>query len=136
MRLSARWAGPGFVAEWHGQRQLAVGRPPELFGQAGVMKLAHGMPMHAIQILPLIALGLRLFGVDEQSRLGSVCSACTGFFGLTAFGMLQTFTGRDRFDLTALSACVLVVSTMLLGLPAVTAAHGLIRSRRRPPQAN
>ncbi|MHB8901309.1 MAG: hypothetical protein ACYC6Y_21380 [Thermoguttaceae bacterium] len=56
----------GFVSELHGERQLVLGMPPGVYGDAGVMKFAHGMPMHAIQVLPLIAFGLSLTRLEEN----------------------------------------------------------------------
>lgn len=56
----------GFVSELHGERQLMLGKPPDIYGDGGEMKFAHGMPMHAIQVLPLIAFGLSLTRLDKN----------------------------------------------------------------------
>jgi hypothetical protein len=121
----------GFVAEVHGEGRIAADEPPEQFGEAGVMQFAHGMPMHAIQLLLLlVALGLWLLGVDEACRSRSLVFACVGFYGLTVFAMLQTFSGRARLELKPPSAPMLGLSAALLALPAVTAAAHLLAVRR------
>ena len=112
----------GFAAELHGERQLVLGKPPGNYGDAGVMKFAHGMPMHAIQVLPLLAFGLSLARLDEDQRCKSVLSACIGFWGLTIYAAIQTFSGRPRFDMTAFSAMLLTASACLLAVPFLTAA--------------
>jgi hypothetical protein len=112
----------GFVSELHGERQLLQDKSPDIYGDAGVMKFAHGMPMHAIQVLPLIAFGLSLVGLDENQRYKSVLSASIGFWGLAAYAAIQTFSGRSRFDMTAFSAIVLIMSACMLAVPFLAAA--------------
>lgn len=121
----------GFVSELHGEGQIVLGKPPDTYGDAGVMKFAHGMPMHAIQILPLIAFGLSLLGLKEGQRYKSVLSACIGFSGLTAYAAIQTFSGRSRFDTTTSSAMWLIASACLLAVPFLTAAMTAFRSISR-----
>jgi len=121
----------GFVSELHGERQLLQDKSPYIYGDAGVMKFAHGMPMHAIQVLPLIAFGLSLVGLDEYRRYKSVLSASIGFWGLAAYAAIQTFSGRSRFDMTAFSAIVLIMSACMLAVPFLTAAMTAFRRPSR-----
>ena len=121
----------GFVSELHGERQHLQGKPPHIYGNAGVMKFAHGMPMHAIQVLPLIAFGLSLLGLGEDRRYKRVLSACIGSCGFAAFAAIQTFSGRSRFDTTAFSAVLLTVSACLLAVPFLTAAMTTFRRTSR-----
>ena len=62
----------GFVLVAYGNRQLAAGYPPEKFGPAGVMKFPHGMPLHAIQFLPMLAWLMRRIGVMQTTRVWGI----------------------------------------------------------------
>ena len=107
----------GFVQVVHGNRQIAQGLPPEIFGEAGVMKFMHGAPMHAIQILPILAWTLKRMNMAEDQRLRAVACTLASVVGLTIFSLLQTFTGRARFDIWWMSGIVLLLSVGLLMVP-------------------
>lgn len=104
----------GFVQAIYGNQQISKGLPPEIFGKAGVMKFMHGVPMHAIQMLPILAWALKKLGVDEQHRLRAVICALTSTIAFTVFSLLQTFTGRARFDLWWLSTIALAAAAVLM----------------------
>ena len=97
--------------------QVALDRPPEVFGAAGVMKFPHGTPMHAIQFLPILAWLLRKLRAEEGKRIQAVAGALASVLAFTAFSLLQTFTGHARFDLGWLSGIVLIVSTASMLVP-------------------
>ncbi len=107
----------GFWLIDHGQRQLAVGESPELYGQAGVMKFPHGMPMHALQWLPLTVWLMRVGGNDARGQWVGCLSACFAQFGLTTFSLWQTWEGRARLDVTWASASMLSISLLAFALP-------------------
>ena len=44
----------GFAMVLHGNQQITLGKPPEIYGAAGVMKFPHGVPIHSIQFLPFL----------------------------------------------------------------------------------
>ena len=102
----------------YGTQQQSLGKPPGIFGEAGVMKFAHGMPLHAIQFLPAIAWLLSKFNVNETRRTEAVAWSLCSLAVLTAFSCVQTFSGRARFDLSTLSTSLLVVAAacILIGL--------------------
>jgi hypothetical protein len=108
----------GFVLVAYGDYRVATGRPPEVFGSAGVMKFPHGMPMHAIQFLPVMSWLLRTLGAREPQRLRAIAFAVGSMVGFTVFSLLQTFTGRARFDVWWVSDLVLAGSAALLLVPA------------------
>lgn len=126
----------GFWLVWHGERQLAQGLAPETFGQAGVMKFPHGVPMHAIQLLPLWAGLLRLAGRTEVTRWQSVCWASLGILFLTLYSLTQTVLGRARFDLHTGTATLLflvgacfLLSLAIPWLPRLSTANPIWRLR-------
>lgn len=100
-----------------GNRQLALGGPPEQFGKGGVLKFPHGVPMHAIQTLPVMVWLLTQLGVDARSRLKAVVGALGSTSLFTVYSLLQTFTGRARFDFWWPSWIVLALSILLLIVP-------------------
>ena len=104
----------GIVLVGWGNYQLAQGRPPETFGAAGVMKFPHGVPMHAIQFLPVVAWGMRRLDVSQQVRSRSVILAFSATCAFTLYSLLQTFSGRARFEFWWCSAVVLAIAITLL----------------------
>jgi hypothetical protein len=117
----------GFVLVAHGNHQVTLGQPPEVFGAAGVMKFPHGTPMHAIQFLPFLAWVLRKLRVEQRKCFLAVAGALTSVSSFTAYSLLQTFTGRARFDLWWLSAVLLVASAIFLSGPACLGVRQAVR---------
>ncbi len=96
-----------------------------LFGQAGMMKIPHGLALHAIQALPVLALLLLFTGWEESRRTRAVLVATAGYAGLLAVGTLQTFTSRAPLDLAWLAALMLAVSVLLTAVPYAVALAAL-----------
>ncbi len=107
----------GFGMAFYGEWRVSHGLKPEIFGAAGVMKFPHGMPIHAIQFLPFAAWLLRRLGVAAESRYRTVASAAGAMAAFTLFSLLQTFSGRARFDLSVVSAAVLILAVLLFVAP-------------------
>lgn len=108
----------GFVLVAWGNFQIARGQSPETFGAAGVMKFPHGAAMHAIQMLPIFAWFLWKVGVEPSQRFLAIQCACGAVIVFTIFSLGQTFTGRGRFDLSIVSALLLLTSVALMTVPA------------------
>jgi hypothetical protein len=87
----------GIWASVHGDMQVAAGRPPEIFGAAGVVKFPHGVVIHAIQWLPLIAWGTQRMGLGDRARMLVVAVATAASALLLAFALAHTLAGRPRF---------------------------------------
>ena len=104
----------GFAMVAYGNARSANGLSPETFGAAGVMKFPHGMPIHAIQFLPLVAYLLRRAHLSESRQTLSIICAMLSLLGATIFSSLQTFTGRARFDLFPISTLTLAASAACL----------------------
>ena len=112
----------------YGNHRVSLGLSPEVYPPAGVMKFPHGVPMHAIQYLPILAWFLRRLDVIEQQRYRAIACAFSSAVAFTVFSLLQTFTGRARFELWWLSGFALFVSAALMVLSVYI---GLSRAARR-----
>lgn len=87
----------GIWASMHGDAQVARGLAPEIYGAAGVVKFPHGVVIHAIQWLPLIAWAARRVGLSGRARLLLVAVATVASGLLLAYALAQTLAGRPRF---------------------------------------
>lgn len=104
----------GFVIVAHGNQQIVSHQPPGIYGKAGVTKFPHGVPIHAIQFLPIFAWCMRKTGCPERQRTRSVGWAIASIALLTVFSIAQTLGGRARFDLTWISSAVLALSAFAM----------------------
>jgi hypothetical protein len=115
----------------YGDLRSAAGLPPETYGPAGVAKFPHGMAMHAIQWLPLIAWAARWAGLAEPRRSRLVACSTVGTALLLAYALVQTLAGRSRFDAPPTIAALLAIGSACLAVPAVVTAVSLLAGRRR-----
>ena len=115
----------------YGDLRSAAGLPPETYGPAGVAKFPHGMAMHAIQWLPLIAWAARRAGLAEPRRSRLVACSTVGTALLLAYALVQTLAGRSRFDAPPTIAALLAIGSACLAVPAVVTAVSLLAGRRR-----
>ena len=117
----------GFVILGWGHYQMGLGRSPEIFGAAGVMKFPHGVPMHAIQLLPMLAWFMKRLDIPLHRRTLSVTLALLAMCTFTIYSVLQTFTGRARFDLWWPSGVLLIVTLVFLAPVLVVIASAVSR---------
>ncbi|MCI0417466.1 hypothetical protein L0222_32270 [bacterium] len=94
--------------------QASPGDAPNIFGQAGMMKVPHALALHAIQVLPILAWILDHTPRERQSKMRVMKIALAGYIGLQIFTLLQTFTGRAPQDVTLISAVLAIVSAIVL----------------------
>jgi hypothetical protein len=106
----------GFVHDAYGNQRVTVGQDPVIFGNAGVMKFPHGIPLHAIQFLPLTAWIFRRLRAAKSQRLKAVQLALSSVTVFTLYSMVQTFTGRARFEFWWFSAVLLSAAVALFAL--------------------
>ena len=95
------------------------------FGVAGDAKIAHAVTLHAVQVLPALALVLLLSNYREASRLSIVLLGAMGYVGLIASTMVQMFTGRGPLDLVVTASALGLLGLGLLGASAFFALRGL-----------
>jgi hypothetical protein len=108
----------GIWVSVHGEMRVAAALPPETVGAAGVAKFPHGSVIHALQWLPLLAWAARRSGIAEPRRLWLVAAATAGTVAIGGYSLLQTFSGRPRFDASPPAAIVLAVGVACLVAPA------------------
>ncbi len=95
------------------------------FGAAGAVKIPHAVTLHAVQVLPALALVLLLSSYSEVRRLRIVGLGALGYTGLVASTMVQTFSGRGPLDLSLVASALAVLGLGLLGASALVALRGL-----------
>jgi hypothetical protein len=105
----------GGVTTVLGHANLAAGRSPVRFGAAGVLKYPHGIVLHAIQVVPLLAWLLDRLAVAHAVWL--VGAALASQVVLLIYALWQTFSGRSRFDVDRRGAAILAVAGMLGAIP-------------------
>jgi len=111
MWLLALSCGLGFLTTALGELNMALGRRYELWGRAGVLKFPHGVALHAIQFLPLVAwIALRL-KVKNPSQLVQAFLSAQLFFLL--YACWQTSQGRARFDWDAIGGILLGITVVI-----------------------
>ncbi|MFM7035100.1 MAG: hypothetical protein ACKOYJ_07955 [Planctomycetia bacterium] len=124
----------GIWASVHGDMRATTGLSPETFGAAGVTKFPHGMALHAIQWLPMLAWASRRTGLEDRVRWRLVAVATVGTTLLLAYALTQTLGGRGRFDTTAVGATILVIAAVCLVVPTmITAAAWMTFPRTASP---
>jgi len=132
--LLAVSCGLGIWAGMHGDIRAATGLPPETFGAAGVTKFPHGIAIHAIQWLPFLAWAARRAGLDEKRRWRLVAASAIGTALVLGYALVQTLSGRSRFDALPVTTGILGLGVACLALPVVVVAAAMIRARLRSPR--
>jgi hypothetical protein len=107
----------GILVTIGGEVNRAVGRSPEVWGRAGVLKYPHGAVLHAIQTLLLLSWLLRKLKVRNAAWL--VRSAVAAHVVFLAQAIWQTAAGRGRLDVDTISFIGLVTTTILLSFPVI-----------------
>ena len=104
------------------------------FGAAGALKVPHAVTLHAVQVLPALALLLSLSDFPERLRLRVVGLGAIGYGCLIAATLVQTYAGRGPLDPALGSSLIALVGLALLGASGFAALRG-IRSRLQRPAA-
>lgn len=107
--------GLGIMATILGELNLAVGKLPEVWGPAGVIKYPHGAALHAIQTLPILSWLLLKLRVSKPAWLVLATLWSQVLFLVHAFW--QTMFGRARFDFDWVGGAIFIAAGLLLLLP-------------------
>lgn len=102
------------------------------FGVAGDAKIPHAVTLHAVQVLPALAVVLLLSNHREAWRLRIVLLGALGYVGLIASTLVQMVSGRGPVDLVVAASALGLLGLGLLGASAFFALRGL-GSRGLPP---
>lgn len=108
----------GFGVAIYGNLALTAGGNPEIVPPNGVPKFVHGMPLHALQILPAWVFALRFVNPNLTSRKVSVWLFASAIALSTLYALWQTINGYGRFELNTASTIILLL-TALCGLASV-----------------
>ena len=121
--------GIGGLLVREGLRQEEVGpvSSPLVFGQNGVLNVAHAAALHALQLLPALAWLLSFSGRSERTRTTIVAVAACGYMGVVLLSALQALGGRAPFDLSFAGTAVLVLSAAAIAATSAVALTGLRR---------
>ena len=86
------------VSQAVGVQMIAEGG--NTFGAAGALKVPHAVTLHAVQVLPALAI-LLLAAPEllERRRVAIVTVGAVGYASLIASTMVQTYGGLSPFDL-------------------------------------
>ncbi|HYO38052.1 MAG TPA: hypothetical protein VER39_00180 [Nocardioidaceae bacterium] len=105
------------------------------FGDAGALKVPHAITLHAVQVLPALAVLLSLADVSERSRVRTVGVGALGYTLLIAAAMLQTYEGRAPLDPGLTSSAAALAGLALLGWSAVRSLSWFAARRRGAHEA-
>jgi hypothetical protein len=94
--------------------QVSPGHAPNIYGHAGMMKIPHGLAVHAIQALPVLAWLLNFSQREMEFKLNTMKTAIAGYLGLQSFTLIQTFTGRAPQDVNGITAALAILSAIVL----------------------
>jgi hypothetical protein len=121
----------GAVLVSHGFGRMAQGLIPNLVGEAGMLKVPHGVALHALQVLPLLAWWVARFSLPAEELMRRVRMGIAGYVGIFTCVLLQTMSGRAPHDLTAGDLVLGTVSVALMvaaAWPPTKRASGVMRS--------
>ncbi|WP_167138204.1 hypothetical protein [Diaminobutyricimonas sp. TR449] len=100
-----------------GDEAAAFGAEGVLFGEAGILKSPHGVAMHALQVLPLLAWLAPVAGLAESRTRRAVLAATIGYTLVLGVSLLQTFTGQAPFALGVPMLALALVGILLVAVP-------------------
>jgi hypothetical protein len=103
------------------------------FGPAGALKVPHALTLHAVQVLPALALLLLLSEWPERRRVRVVGLGIAGYGVLIAATLVQTYAGRAPLDPGPGVTLLALVGVALLAASWLVAVHRLTVALRRSP---
>jgi hypothetical protein len=113
------------VSQAVGVQMIAEGG--NTFGAAGALKVPHAFTLHALQVLPALALLLVVAEFTERQRLEIVALGGIGYGLLIGSTMVQTYAGLAPLEpsnlATSLAASGLVVLAVCVGIIVRGIAH-------------
>jgi hypothetical protein len=107
-----------------GKQQIASGGAAEIYGGQGVLKFPHGIAIHAIQTLAVLAWCCQ--SLRGRWAWRAVMLATIAHLFLLAYAIIQTAEGRNRFETSYLTLAVLLCALTPLALSLAIAAKGLL----------
>jgi hypothetical protein len=97
----------GFGVAIYGNLTLSTGGDPTTVAPNGVPKFVHGMPLHALQILPASVFFLRPLNTNTNARKICVWFVSHAITLATLYAFWQTVNGLGRFELNLVGILLL-----------------------------
>ncbi len=116
------------VSQAVGAQMIAEGG--NTYGTAGALKVPHAVTLHAIQVLPALAILLLVSRSTERRRLRIVALGAAGYAVLIASTLVQTYDGRGPLDLSPLTSVLALIGLVVLGAAGVIALNGVRPANR------
>ena len=107
------------VSQAVGVQMIAVGS--NTFGASGALKVPHAVTLHALQVLPALALLALVFQVSSHVRMAVVAVGAAGYACLIGATMVQTYGGRGPLDVGVVTSVFALSGVALLAVSALTA---------------
>lgn len=111
------------VSQGVGAQMIAEGG--NTFGTAGALKVPHAVTLHAVQVLPALAILLLVAKSTERRRLRIVALGAAGYAVLIASTLVQTYDGRGPLDLSPLTSALALAGLGLLAIAGLKALKGI-----------
>jgi hypothetical protein len=102
------------------------------YGADGALKVPHAVTLHAVQVLPALALALLVSEPVERRRMQLVGLGALGYGLLIASTMTQTYAGRGPLTLGVIPSALALLGVVALTATALVTLRGL-GSRLRSP---
>ena len=103
------------------------------YGAAGSMKFAHAVPMHAIQVLVVLAWLLSRSGLPQRRQTQLVALGVVGYAGLFGVALGRTSLGLAPVEPLDVWTFGYLAAAGLLAVPAVAAVAAVTAHHRHPP---
>jgi hypothetical protein len=94
-------------------------------GAAGVLKVPHFVTLHAVQVLPALALLSALSRSTEAAMVRIVGVGAAGYGALIASTTVQAYDGRGPLDLGVVTSLLALAGLGLLAAAALIVLRGL-----------
>lgn len=121
----------GIATSVLGEASLAMGGTTELWGKAGILKFPHGVALHAIQWLPILAWICQRLRLSRSVRV--VRSALIAQVMFLVYSIWQTGNGRDRLDFDAVGGSFLAITILFTLYPTFEVGRWLFSSAKQKP---
>jgi hypothetical protein len=118
------------VSQAVGVQMIAEGG--NTFGAAGALKLPHAVTLHAVQVLPALALVLLTTDTVERHRVRVVALGTVGYAFMITATLVQTYSGNSPLDVGVVPVVLAVIGLVLL-VTSVLIALRRLASREHPP---
>ena len=99
-----------------------------------VLKVPHAVTLHAVQVLPALAILLLVARSNERRRLRIVALGAVGYAVLIASTLVQTYDGRGPLDLSPLTSTLALLGIATLAIAGLLALRGILSQSLVTPE--